>query len=622
MVDTIIEIPQQQQPVSIKDEYFEHRQMTNMTSNYNMMPATNYYNSNYDTSIGNNYTYPTNHYANVNHSYYPINSYNSNLQYYPTNAYYNLQQPLINNISNDSAYLSAQSVNNTKSTSSSNSSPNSNTSINSMKSSSSSTNNSPVTTNESLVKITKKKSKTTKERDVQAIQPALTSTTNSSVIKNTPKINIELTNTRLWSRFNSHTTEMIITKQGRRMFPTLQYKLMGLEPNTQYNVFVDIIPADDNTWKFQGGKWVPCGKAQSQANSSGSSQKVSASSSSGRIYLHPQSPNTGSFWMKDEILFGKLKLTNNKQNTDGCQIILNSMHKYIPRIHVSPVDDNSNVSTFTFIETQFVAVTAYQNTDITQLKIDNNPFAKGFRDNADTRAYENSVIISANANQSYESYMLHQQQQQLLLTPAQPKITSVVPQVQYFSPPEKHHQSPTNLYASSSTSLPQYQSVNTIPQSAYYAAPHQSQTTTSTPKQVFNYYPYNVSPQYCNATVATEAPVSIRNSNKRSIEAVNSEDDDLVYDYVNKKAKYPSSNFNSANQDIHYNNMQLMNGQFTASSYPIPSLSTSSNFAVSSSGSPSSVSTSSLSNSNQNSPINITTANQFNAGLNSFDNYN
>ena len=126
----------------------------------------------------------------------------------------------------------------------------------------------------------------------------------------------------------------------------------------------------------------------------------------------------------------------------------------------------------------------------------------------------------------------------------------------------------------------------------------------------------------CNATVATEAPVSIRNNNKRSIETVNSEDDDLVYDYVNKKAKYPSSNFNSANQDIHYNNMQLMNGQFSASSYPIPSLSTSSNFAVSSSGSPSSVSTSSLSNSNQNSPINITTANQFNASLNSYDNYN
>ena len=31
-------------------------------------------------------------------------------------------------------------------------------------------------------------------------------------------------------------------------------------------------------------------------------------------------------------------------------------------------------------DTEFVAVTAYQNSRITQLKIDNNPFAKGFRD--------------------------------------------------------------------------------------------------------------------------------------------------------------------------------------------------------------------------------------------------
>lgn len=39
---------------------------------------------------------------------------------------------------------------------------------------------------------------------------------------------------------------------------------------------------------------------------------------------------------------------------------------------------------FVFPETQFIAVTAYQNADITQLKIDHNPFAKGFRDNYDT----------------------------------------------------------------------------------------------------------------------------------------------------------------------------------------------------------------------------------------------
>jgi T-box protein 2/T-box protein 3 len=31
-------------------------------------------------------------------------------------------------------------------------------------------------------------------------------------------------------------------------------------------------------------------------------------------------------------------------------------------------------------ECEFIAVTAYQNEKVTQLKIDHNPFAKGFRD--------------------------------------------------------------------------------------------------------------------------------------------------------------------------------------------------------------------------------------------------
>ena len=35
---------------------------------------------------------------------------------------------------------------------------------------------------------------------------------------------------------------------------------------------------------------------------------------------------------------------------------------------------------FDFPETSFIAVTSYQNPHMTKLKIDNNPFAKAFRD--------------------------------------------------------------------------------------------------------------------------------------------------------------------------------------------------------------------------------------------------
>ncbi|KAG2465041.1 EOMES protein, partial [Polypterus senegalus] len=192
---------------------------------------------------------------------------------------------------------------------------------------------------------------------------------------------VYLCNRPLWLKFHRHQTEMIITKQGRRMFPFLSFNITGLNLTAHYNVFVEIVLADPNHWRFQGGKWVTCGKADNNMQGN-------------KMYVHPESPNTGAHWMRQEISFGKLKLTNNKgaNNNSTQMIVLQSLHKYQPRLHIvevteEGVEDISNESktqTFTFPETQFIAVTAYQNTDITQLKIDHNPFAKGFRDNYDS----------------------------------------------------------------------------------------------------------------------------------------------------------------------------------------------------------------------------------------------
>lgn len=66
------------------------------------------------------------------------------------------------------------------------------------------------------------------------------------------------------------------------------------------------------------------------------------------------------------------------------------MHKYQPRIVIAKTADPSSLgwapsTCIVFGETQFIAVTAYQNEKITQLKIDNNPFAKGFRQNGQAK---------------------------------------------------------------------------------------------------------------------------------------------------------------------------------------------------------------------------------------------
>lgn len=49
------------------------------------------------------------------------------------------------------------------------------------------------------------------------------------------------------------------------------------------------------------------------------------------------------------------------------QVVLNSLHKYEPRIHVTRVEskgDHRGILTFPFPETQFIAVTAYQNEEV------------------------------------------------------------------------------------------------------------------------------------------------------------------------------------------------------------------------------------------------------------------
>ncbi|XP_043405787.1 MAX gene-associated protein isoform X7 [Chelonia mydas] len=186
-------------------------------------------------------------------------------------------------------------------------------------------------------------------------------------------ITVTLDNNSMWNEFYHRSTEMILTKQGRRMFPYCRYWITGLDSNLKYILVMDISPVDNHRYKWNGRWWEPSGKAEPHVL--------------GRVFIHPESPSTGQYWMHQPVSFYKLKLTNNTLDQEG-HIILHSMHRYLPRLHLVPADkateviqlNGPDVHTFTFPQTEFFAVTAYQNIQITQLKIDYNPFAKGFRD--------------------------------------------------------------------------------------------------------------------------------------------------------------------------------------------------------------------------------------------------
>ena len=82
------------------------------------------------------------------------------------------------------------------------------------------------------------------------------------------------------------------------------------------------------------------------------------------------------------------------------------MHRFQPRVHLvtrkNPMDnspitnlENENYHTYIYPETVFTAVTAYQNQLITKLKIDSNPFAKGFRDSSRLNDYEQDYYFGS-----------------------------------------------------------------------------------------------------------------------------------------------------------------------------------------------------------------------------------
>lgn len=101
----------------------------------------------------------------------------------------------------------------------------------------------------------------------------------------------------------------------RRMFPSIELTITGLERRARYWVLLEVEPASDRRHKYVGGgssgigslekgygnaRWTSIGPAELQPGIDR------------RIYLHPDSPETGAHWMQQQPLkFDKLKLTNN-----------------------------------------------------------------------------------------------------------------------------------------------------------------------------------------------------------------------------------------------------------------------------------------------------------------------
>ncbi|XP_051500229.1 MAX gene-associated protein-like [Myxocyprinus asiaticus] len=205
----------------------------------------------------------------------------------------------------------------------------------------------------------------------------------------TSNINVTLENENIWSRFHGIGTEMILTKQGRRMFPCCRFRLSGLDPNLRFFLVMDVMPLDDFRHKWNGTSWEPGGSSKPHIQ--------------GPVCLHPESPALGRHWMDGPVSFYKVKLAHNSLDQDGC-LVLQPMQRYQPRLFVVPVSagheraiqlESPDVHMFTFPKTEFYAVMSYQNPRITQLKIDCNPFTLAFRvDGQNSRRLHNKLKLA------------------------------------------------------------------------------------------------------------------------------------------------------------------------------------------------------------------------------------
>ncbi|NXD40111.1 TBX5 factor, partial [Copsychus sechellarum] len=199
-------------------------------------------------------------------------------------------------------------------------------------------------------------------------------------------IKVFLHERELWLKFHEVGTEMIITKAGRRMFPSYKVKVTGLNPKTKYILLMDIVPADDHRYKFADNKWSVTGKAEPAMP--------------GRLYVHPDSPATGAHWMRQLVSFQKLKLTNNHLDPFGhVSTRVGQGHRACP----APTRGESFGEVFRAVVSSSIGhlppsllalKTPQKYRGITQLKIENNPFAKGFRGSDDMELHRMSRMQS------------------------------------------------------------------------------------------------------------------------------------------------------------------------------------------------------------------------------------
>ena len=85
------------------------------------------------------------------------------------------------------------------------------------------------------------------------------------------------------------------------MFPAIVITVKGLELDAMYRVVLEIprTSTDGHRYRYTNFQWIKTSKSD-----------IELGATSPPYWIHPDSPESGRFWMKNTVSFKKAKLTN------------------------------------------------------------------------------------------------------------------------------------------------------------------------------------------------------------------------------------------------------------------------------------------------------------------------
>lgn len=300
-----------------------------------------------------------------------------------------------------------------------------------------------------------------------------------------------------------------------------------MEDQSLYTIQLEFRVSDSFKYRFINGEW----------KASPRTERVQPKPI---IYEHTDSPNFGQHWSKDSIAFSKLKLTNNENSKSADAVYLKSLMKYDPILHIyrhdkNNVDDKQLVCSQFFQELQFIAVTAYQNENITSLKIKFNPFAKAFLN-------QNKPMITIENNEVKTEPSKSKQLSVKQSTHYHAPLANSIPKVdQSFIPQPDFIQ---NWYANRYPLVNQDSTNNLNDQTTHNYYSYHSQYFNPYIQNQHTYYPSVSQNQYYPAYQQQQyyynQPIQLTSSNSSKRSRCSTEEDEFLLYSSNKRANVSS----------------------------------------------------------------------------------